>query len=329
MITADQERARLLRERLEAEGLRRAAATVPPIPWRSHRVIVQAVFFGLTCAGLGAFYWLLHELDVPQSKIITGCVGLALAEYLIRGRRWFGTGVEAALWLGSLFAVISALPSSGRPERFLVLAAVPAIAGFRMRSPLFGALSTIFVILYFEDKLDLGVVSALLIASIAVLALLRTWLRPSAEWLWFAIAIVAPLAGRSQADTSWRNVTILLYCAFGATVLALAIWKRHHALLLSAGVALTIASIDIGRLFTMVLEAKLAIGGAFLLGGSWLISRPLRDRTSGIVVTPSSLTSFDDSLELAATAHLEQPEFESPKEVGGGRFGGAGATGSY
>jgi hypothetical protein len=321
MMTADEERAQLLHERL--------GSVVPEVPWRTHGVLLQIVFFVLTCAGLGAFYWLLAELKVAQPEVITGCVAIVLAEYLIHARRWFRTGVEAGLWIGGLFSFINALPSTGAPEAFLVMMAAAGIAGFRLRNPLFGALAAILLIIYCEEKRDLGTLAAIVIATIAVAALVRTWRRPSTEWLWIAIAIAAPIAGRFQADEIWRNVTIILYGGFGLLTLALAVRVRHHALFLSAGIALAIASTDLGRILTTPLEAKLALGGAALLGGSWLLSRALRDRTSGIVVTPSALTSFDDALELAATANLGQPEFEPAKEPGGGRFGGAGATGSY
>lgn len=328
-MNAVQERTRLLRERLEDAGLRQVAAATPEVPWRSHGVILQVVLFGLTCAGLGAFYWLLDEIHVPKPGLLAGCVAIALAELLIRNRRWFGTGVEAALWLGALYAFISELPSSGEPEAYLVLGAAPAIAGIRVRNPLFGALAAIFLVIYFEEKFDLGVLAALVIATIAVPALLRTWRRPSTEWLWIALAIVTPVAGDFTADEVWRNVTIILYSAFGLVTLALAIRKRHHALLLSAGVALSIAAIELGRILTIPFEAKLALGGAALLAGSWIVSRALRDRTTGIVVTPSKLTPFDDAVELAGTVSLPQPEFEPARDEGGGKFGGGGATGRY
>lgn len=328
MMTADQERARLLRERLDNAGLKRAAAAVPEVPWRSHGVVLRAVFFALTCAGLGAFYWLLDELHVALPEIITGCVAIVLAEYLIHARRWFGTGVEDALWLGGLFSFITALPSSGAPEAFLVLMAAAGIAGLRVRNPFFGALAAILLVVYFEEKDDLGVLAGIVVATIAVAALLRMWRRPSTEWLWMAIAIAAPIAGRFQADEIWRNVTIILYGGFGLLTLALAVRARHHALFVSAGVALAIAGMDLGRIITTPLEAKLALSGAALLAGSWLLSRALRDRTTGIVATPSSLTGLDDLIELAGTAHLPQQEFEPAKDEGG-RFGGAGATGSY
>ena len=88
--------------------------------------------------------------------------------------------------------------------------------------------------------------------------------------------------------------------------------------------------IELARMLDMVpLEAQLAVGGAFLLVGSWLIARALRDRTHGIVVTPAALTPFDDAVEIAATVNLPQPEFTPAQQPGGGDFGGAGATGKY
>lgn len=332
MITVEQERARLLRERLREAGLSSVAATVEEVPWRSHGVLLQAVFFVLTCVGLAACYWFFDELKVPKPGLVAGVLAIVIAEYLMNNRRWFGTGVEAALWLGGLYAMISELPSSGAPEALLVLGAAPAVAWVRVRNPLFGALAAGFFAQYFEEKFDLGVVAALLIAVVAVLALLRTWKRPSTEWVWIPIAIALPIAGYFNADEIWRNVTILLYGAFGLLTVALALRKRHHALLLSAGVALAIAGIELGRVLTSPLELKLGSSGAALLAGSWILSRVLHNRTTGIVVTPSKLTPFDDALEIAATLNVPQPEFAqaTPAHSGeGGSFGGAGSTGSY
>ena len=61
-----------------------------------------------------------------------------MAEWLIRQRRFFGTGIESALWIGALFAIIFSLPSSGKPEALLVFAAACAMAGLRVRSAVFG-----------------------------------------------------------------------------------------------------------------------------------------------------------------------------------------------
>ena len=75
-------------------------------------------------------------------------------------------------------------------------------------------------------------------------------------------------------------------------------------------------------------EAHLAIAGALLLVGSWLIARALKDREKGIVATPARLTQFDDQLEQLATISIPEQSFDQRMETGG-EFGGAGATGKY
>lgn len=314
-MNVEHERALLLRTRVPAAKVE--------VPWRTHSILLRAVFFGLTIAGLLAFHFLFDE-----PGLVTGAVAIALAEYLILKRRWFWTGVEEALWIGATFALISELPSSGTPESNLVIAAAAAIPGARLRNPLFGALAAIFVMIWFEKRLDLGVLAALVMATIAVFALLRTWRRPSTEWLWTAIALVLPVAGRFYADEAWRPLTILLYTAFAALTLTLAIRKRHHALFFSGAIALAIALGDAAERLAVPLELKLGAAGATLLLGAWLLARALKDRTHGIVATPAKLTDHDDQLELAATAALPRAEF-APKVETGGEFGGAGATGKY
>jgi hypothetical protein len=317
MMNAEHERALLLR----------GVAPVD-IPWRTHRLLLRAVLFVLTTIGVAAFYWLLDAFHVARPGIVTGAIALAVAEILIHARRWWWTGVEEALWLCAMFAFVTELANSGRPEAALVLALAAAIPGFRVRNPLFGAAAAVFVAQYFEKRFDLGVVSALVLAAVAVLALLRTWRRPSTEWLWIALAIALPVAGRIDADPVWRNMTIILYGTFAAATLFLAIRKRHHALFLSGGIALAIAVVDFAEKIDLPVEAKLAAAGALLLVGSWLTARALRDRKTGIVATPARLTSFDDDLETLATISIPQQTFDQRMETGG-EFGGAGATGKY
>jgi hypothetical protein len=297
------------------------------VPWRTFGVVAQVIFFLLTCGGMAAFYALF-----ATNGIVTGIVSLAVAEYLIRARRWRRTGVESALWIGALFAFISEIPSSGKPEAFLLLAAAAAAAGARVRNPLFGALAAGLTMHYFEEKWDLGVLCALVLGVAAIALLCRTWRRPSTEWLFVAIVVILPLAGYAEADREWRSATIALYAAFGVIASIAAIIKRHHAFFLAAATGFTIASIELARDLPFALEAKLAIGGAFLLGSSLVVARMLRDRARGFVVTMESLTKADDLLEIAVTLSMtppSAPEAPAGRESGGGDFGGAGASGSY
>lgn len=325
-MNVEHERNLQLRARLKGTP----AAAQLEVPWRTNGIVAQCFFFFLACVALGAFYGMVHVLDVPRPGLVTGAAAIVLAEVLI-ARRWFYTGVEAALWIGGVFALISELPSSGTPESMLVLAAASAIAGARVRNPVFGALAAIFVMLYFERRFDLGVLCALVIALASCIALLRTWRRPTTEGLWIALALVMPIAGRFTAGTNWRTTTIVLYAIFGGIALFLAITRRHHAYFLSAMIALAIAITDVVEKIQAPPEAKMAIAGAVLLALAFAISRTLRDRTDGFVLTPIALTPIDDAAELAATLTLQpatQPPAAQPAS-GGGSFGGAGASGDY
>lgn len=330
-MNAQHERNLHLRARLKDEHLLSGdIAAQLDVPWRTNGLLGQIVFFLLTCIAIGAFYGLLNVLDVPREGLVVGTTAIVLAEVLIR-RRWFFTGVEAALWLGGVFALISELPRSGTPESVLVVAGASAIAGARVRNPLFGALSAIFVMLYCEERFDLGVLCALVIALAASIALLRTWRRPSTDALWIALALVMPIAGRFTADEHWRDTTIALYAILGTIALTLAITRRHHAIFLAAIISFAIAATDLAEKVTAPPEAKFALAGAVLLTIAFALSRSLRDHTTGFVLTPTSLTPLDDALETAATLAL-QPQSQQPAEpeaTSGGSFGGAGASGEY
>ncbi|HYO75834.1 MAG TPA: hypothetical protein VE010_05175 [Thermoanaerobaculia bacterium] len=329
------ERNHVLRERLRGEALlSKPMAAELEQPWRTNGVVVQVLFFVLTSVALGSFYGLCELFKVPSPGVVVGVIAIALAEYLMRARRWFWTGVEAALWIAGLIALITELPNSGRPEAVLVFAAAFAIAGARVRNPLFGAIAAALVAFYCETRFDLGVVVALAIALVAMLALLWTWKRPSTEWLFIAVALVLPVVGRLYGDENWQWLTITLYFVFAAIALALAIAKPHHLFFLTAMLAGAISSVDLARLVKYLpVEARFAIAGALLLGIAYAISQLLRDRTTGFVLTPAKLTPFDDELQLAATFAIK-PESSEPVpsdglKPGGGSFGGAGASGDY
>ncbi|HUP60817.1 MAG TPA: hypothetical protein VNA69_10405 [Thermoanaerobaculia bacterium] len=322
-MNAANERALVLRNLLE--DVAPPAAKTIDVPHRTYGIVLQIVFFVLTCLGLLA-------LGVFSAGVVTGVIALALAEYLIRARRWWWTGVESALWIGGLFWMLSALPHSGKPEALLLIAAASAVAGARVRNPLFGALALGFTMHYIETRFDAGLLFAVACAAVAVVALRRTWQRPSTEWLWIAIALTLPLAGYAEADPAWRTTTIALYAAFGALALICALTKRHHAFFLAAAIGFTIATIEIGRILRTPLEAKLAAGGAFLLALAFVVSRLLQDRERGFVLKAERLTRADELIEIAgaiAIAHEPQKNVPESRPEGGGGFGGGGATGSF
>ncbi|HET8799423.1 MAG TPA: hypothetical protein VFO89_17170 [Thermoanaerobaculia bacterium] len=329
-MKASDERELALRGRFPRE----AEQLLGPSAYRSNGLLVRIVFFLLALLAMGAGYLFLSAFDMPLKGTVTGVAAIAIAETLI-WKRWRETGVEEGLWIGACFAIISDLPSSGRPESLLVMAAAAAIPGARLRNPLFGAIAAAFVVGYAERVRDLGVVAALAVATIGGLALLREWRRPSTEWLWIGFAVLFPPYGRIYGDQEWRTTTIALYAAIAIVMLTLAFARRHHALLVAGLVAMAIAVADAAERIDAPLELKLGVGGALLLGGTFVVSRALRDRARGVVVTPERLTPIDEALEAAGTiaaAQAVRPAEVSSSEgpgAGEGRFGGGGASGSY
>jgi len=325
MISADEERARAMRSRAAEWPVDRAAVEAAfPQPWRGYGLLARIVFFLLTCAGIGAFYGL------TRAELLTAALCIGLAEFLIGVRRWFGTGVEEALWLGGVLSAIAALPSSGRPESNLVIAAAIGLAGFRVRNPLFGAAAMYFVTRYPEAVGDLGTIAALVVATASLFALYRTWKRPSTELLFVFLAILMPFAAWMHADARWLPITIGLYAVFSAVALLSAILKRHHAMFAAAAAGLFIMIVNLHDYLRLREELTLGAAGAVLLAGSWLVGRLLRDRTRGLVVTPAKATAYDGDLRSVATFAVVVPSAGNPPEgrsEGGGGFGGAGATG--
>jgi hypothetical protein len=339
-VNAEHERHQLLLERAEgwrkhgqiSEGVLRSIEQRFAQPWRTYGVILQIVFFLLACVALIAGYAFLEVIDFPAREIVLAAGAIALAESLIRRAKWFGTGVEAALWLGAMISLVTALPRSGTPEALLVVGAAVAIAAWRMRQPLFGIASVCFVVAYAEVKFDLGVVVALAAGSIAMASLTRTRKRPSTEWLWAGLVIVMPIAGRFAADARWRTATIVMFTAYGIAALALALERRSHAFFAGAGVALGIAAVDFAERLGGPLEWKLAVGGGLLLSCSWVVARSLRANEIGLVMTPSALTELDTAIEIAGTITAAPSTRSAPTDSrpqGDGGFGGAGATGSF
>jgi hypothetical protein len=328
-MNASEEREQSVRRRFPRE----AAATFGPSAWRANGVLVQIVFFILTCLAMGAAYLFIQVFSMPLAGVVIGVASIVVAEVLIRRGKWFGTGVEAALWFGGLFAMITELPSSGSDESLLVLGSAAAIAGARVRNPVFGAVAAGFAIQYAENKLDLGVIAALAVALFAGLMLLREWQRPSTEWLWIALVLVAPIVGRVHADVQWRPVTIASYATFGLLMFTLAVLRRHHALFAAGAIALGIALVDVAERIPLPVELRLATSGLFLLGGSLLLSRLLRDQRRGIVTMSEEPTALDAAVEMLGTvaaAHASHVEgAPEAKPSGGGEFGGAGASGSF
>ncbi|HEX7420033.1 MAG TPA: hypothetical protein VF505_09115 [Thermoanaerobaculia bacterium] len=293
---------------------------------RRSGTVLSVVFFVLTAIAIAAATFFLHELA-------TGIMCLVVAETLLH-RSKPQMGVVAALWLGGLFSLIFALPHTGKPEGLLLFAAACAIAGVRVRNPLIGAFAPVFVIAYFAEinAYETALTTGVVVAAISLVLLAREWQRPSTELLFIMIILVAPIAG---AAASWERASIawsLAYIALAVAEVMFAVRTRHQAAFYGAAVSTTIAVIMLRDVLPLATEWKLIIAGALLFAVSVAISRALREKTSGFVMTPVKNLAEEAMRVLGTVAlapHATSPAPANSQPGGGGSFGGAGASGDF
>ena len=301
--------------------------------WKRHGVILGLVFFWLTLLGVSALS-LLFPVHVFIAML---CI--ALAEFLIQKKHFFGTGIELALWSAALVHFILSLPSSGKVEAILVFALAAAIVGLRMRNAFAGALASILVVAYAAAKWHSAwpaIAIALVIAIACVLALMLEWRRPSSEQLFAFTAVVMPVAGYVAAlilhDGKPDLSIAATFAIAGSAILVVGIMRRDRATMITAAIMIAIASIEARDLVHESYEVKQMFAGALLVAIAAAISRALRDAKRGFVITPSSMTKYDEAMQIAGTiamAHASPAHAEPQRESGGGNFGGAGASGTY
>jgi hypothetical protein len=307
--------------------------------WRRHGLVLSIVFFGLTVLALVAFFG-LASLAGLSDGIVTAVVAIAVAEWLIHGRRFFGTGIESALWLGALMALISELPSSGKPEAVLVFAAAFAIAGVRVRSAIFGCAAVVSVLIYIAVKTHAAwppLIFGLAMTVLAAAALQREWQRPSTERLFGAVMIVMPVASEIAWAVNDKGTAVLPFAAVAALLVILGVRARDRVTLAIGALTAGIAAFEARELLNFPLEWKLMAGGALLIGIAVAITRALRGRSSGFVIDPSSVTPYDEAMQILATlpvAHAAPPPATPAAgpdiQAGeGSSFGGGGASGGY
>jgi hypothetical protein len=315
------------------------ARNVPvPIAWRRNAVILRIVFFCLTCAGAMALAGFAHLLSVPASEAVSGAMLLVLGEWLIRKKRFFRTGIELALWVSAAVLFVVALPSSGKPEALLVVAAALGIAGFRMRNAFIGVVGIACIVIYAGVKAADGVAPlAVTIAFTlaAAVALTREWRRPSTEQLFQTTVILIPPVGAVAALVVGHAVDVYApFALLAVALLILGIHNRDRVLLIAATIAFTIAAADASyRFLDFAYEWKLIDAGLLALAVAVALSRALRGRVRGFVASPEAAKSYDEAMQLLGAMHAGQPAADestaSGFHSGDGNFGGGGASAGY
>jgi hypothetical protein len=351
--TAEEERAEVLHERVRklkkrgvfTESEASSLFALWPLRWRMQGPLLATVFFVLTTIGIVAVNGLaaLFGEAMRGPLVLVGC--LVAAELLIRRLNVFSTGVETALVIGGLVSFISWLPSEGKPEALLVFALAAALTSWRVHSAIFGAAATLLVVSYVGVKADrdlialFGATLAVVIICAALLIAVRT--RPWIERLLIfsmipaiPLAYVMALVFRWGKDAPWWLLPLLGFSAVALIAVGLA--ARHHAHLIAGMIALVAAGAEGWDRLPGDHAARFIVAGLVLLGGSMLIGRVLRERSSGIVATPLQLTPHDEAMNLVVAAavgsaqHHHEPVPADPAPVGGGgSMGGGGATGSF
>ena len=313
--------------------------------YRHYGAAVSVVFFGLTALGVAALFGLCDLLHLPKGAI-TAILSIGAAELLIRKARFFGTGIESALWLGGLFAIIFDLPSSGRPEALLVFAAAFALAGLRMRNALMEAVAVVLIVVYAAVKSHSQwppMLAGMLIAIAAAIALQRVWQRSSSEHFFAALAVVMPVAGyvtRFFAG-SWGHRTVALDSSLQITAMllltalvffTLGIRSRDRLLLISGALVIALAIFENRHWFPWSIETQCIVGGVMLTAIGMAISRSLHGGTEGFVVTPVEAGSYEELAQIGGALLVAHPASDAPalpQAGGGGGFGGGGASGDY
>jgi len=302
--------------------------------WRTVSTTAAIAFFVLTLLAITAFDRFCRLLFLPEGWV-TAIVAIAVAELLILRARMWGTGVESALWIGGLFAFIFALPSSGKPEAILTFVAAAAISGWRVRNALFGALAVVLLTVYLmaREWPWSAMLFSVAVAVVALLALVRTWKRPSTETLWNILAVVMPvaaLAGGLQANQLKSDVRVVaLFIALAGFALAIGIRRRVRGAIVAGVVSIASAGVAAHDFIPFSTETRLLLVGAAALAIAGAIARALRGRERGFVLTPTS--SARETLLAVMPALLPTSSApSSPQPVsGGGTFGGAGSSGQF
>lgn len=336
--------------------------------WRSTGPLARIALFvlGLVAAAL------LLGISGFRSEItllIAGLVAALAAEWLVRARRLFASGIEEGLcvagylliagWITTLISTPAGF-STG-PIATLVLIAAAGAAGLRLLNPLVTTCAVIAFVYWvgstaaadaLEQAIGGGMTSFIVGCSLALLSLVlgaREYRRPAHDRMLDWLVVTLPVAAYAQS-TSWRVyaeldyagasasrlVIVAMLLALGTAMLIIGLRRRRHAPLLGFMGCVACLAIELRGVTALATEAWLIICGLVALVVGVALDRYLRAPRNGL--TSAALSSREGPLDLLQTVGAavlaqrtasELPQSDAPVTGGGGRFGGGGASGSY
>jgi hypothetical protein len=319
--------------------------------WRAASLWSRCAFFVLGLVAAVMISIIGSHLWPGAETALAGLVSIAVAEWLILGRRHFGSGIEEALEVVGLTMLAYecwSRVSTSEPVGAAFLGIAFAIAGFRLLSPIFTTLSALAFVLAL-DAPPLG--AGLMCYGIGLVALMAggyRFRRPSHDLMLDYLVIVMPVAGYLWSAsrhglsiaTDYRHAGLSEFlvpaCSlvFAGAALTIGLRRRAHAPVIASMLCVACCAYELRKLTGLSLEARLIVWGCALLLISVnlerylhvprrrITSRPLlEDKRSG------GIPGLAGSAALTPLSPLPKP---SPSfEGGGGRFGGGGASGSY
>lgn len=344
-----------------------AAVTARTGGWRSTGLLARIAMFFLGLLAVALIGGIMG-FGGTTTLLFSGLIAAFAAEFLARGKRLFGSGIEEGLCLGgwlliAAWAVMLFDFADAYAETLFapVLISAAAAAGLRLLNPFITTVAAIAFVRWAGwniaewpvfSAIGAGIPTLLIGGLIAAIAL---WLgrhplqRPSHDRMLDWLAAVLPITSYSGA-AAWmafdpmyassyaagRWVILLLLTALGLTMLIAGLRRRRHAPLLGFLGCLLGVAIELRFASGVATEAWLIGCGLFALIAGIALDRYLREPRAGI--TSQRLSDREGSFDVLQTAgaavltHGSQtsaPQPETAVEGGGGRFGGGGASGSF
>jgi hypothetical protein len=332
--------------------------------WRRARLPTRCALFLAGQVAAVMAYVVLDLLHAPFALSGAGVAEIVLAEWLIRQRRLYASGIEEALELSGLLLIGYDLVSAGVgfPAASItwVVAAAFAIAGARLLNALFmtvAAIACVAAIVYNSGlhspwlELHDGRIASLLCYLIAIAALAagaRTYSRPAHDRMLDWLVVAMPVAGYLWsagvptdyvvADYRHDHSLYTLYTplaplAFGALALFTGLRRRTHAPVLAAMLCAACVAYELRSLSGWPYQVRFMVWGAVLLVAAIVVERWLRRPRRGITsLNVGAGSETADLLQLAGAAVIAPQAQAAPApsfKGGGGGFGGGGASGQY